>query len=43
MTGHSRILRVAVHRVCMQYCVDVVSRTMIAVDLSGFLEECWCR
>ena len=24
-------------------CAEVESRTMIAVDLSGFLEECCCR
>lgn len=28
---------------CGMRCAEVESRTMIAVDLSGFLEECCCR
>lgn len=32
-------LRMARRRNCMQRRIGVVGRTMIAVDLSGFLEE----
>jgi len=39
MAGHVRELHVAVQCDGMQRRRRVVSRTMIAIDLSGFLEE----
>lgn len=39
MAGHDRVLRSAEQCNCMQRRNGVVSRTMIAIDLSGFLEE----
>jgi hypothetical protein len=39
MAGHVRRLHVASQCDCVQHRRRIVSRTMIAIDLSGFLEE----
>lgn len=39
MAGHVRGLPVAMQCDCLQRRRRIVSRTMIAIDLSGFLEE----
>lgn len=39
MAGHVRKLHAALQGGCVQRRGGVVSRTMIAIDLSGFLEE----
>ena len=39
----ARVARVRGNGGGVMRCVEVESRTMIAVDLSGFLEECCCR